>query len=167
MAKMFNVDELRRRIEALIRDNEDLADDEVLKLDMLEGETDIYSVLTELFNASAETVTMMRAITERLQTLSERRARFGRRVDHLRDLMLMVLQSAELQKIELPDATLSQRAGTQKVIGEADVAALPDELCRVKREPDLVAIKARLLDHREVPGLSLSNAPPVLMVKVK
>lgn len=163
----FNVDQLRIQIEALIRDYPDIADDEVLRGDMLDAETDIKAVLTSLFNTADDTKMMIQAITLRLQELSERRARFARRVDFLRELMLKILQSADLKKIELPEATLSQRAGTPQIIGGIDADGLPDDLVRIKREPDLVKIRDALLARREVLGLFLSNSPPTLMVKVK
>lgn len=164
---MFNIDQLRHDIEALIRDNPDLADDEVLRADMLDGETDLYSALTALVEACAEAKSMQSAIGERLQALTARRARLSRRADHLRDLMLKILQSADLKRIELADATLSQRAGIPQVIGEPDVDALPDEFVRIKRVADAGAIREALINHREVPGLVMSNAPPSLMIKVK
>jgi hypothetical protein len=163
----FDIDQLRRAVEALRHDNPELADDEVLRADMLEGATDLFSALTTLVDASADAQAMMAAMTERLKALSARRANFGRRVDGLRSLMLTLLQAADLPKIVLPDATLSQRKGVPQIVGEVDADKLPDDLCRIKREPDLDAIRAALSDHREVPGLALSNAPPTLMIKVR
>jgi hypothetical protein len=164
---MFNIDQLRRDIEALIRDYPDLGEDEILRADMLDGETDMRSVLTMLFNSVDDNKTMIEAITARLQQLSERRARFGRRVDFLRELMLKILQAADLKKIELAEATLSQRAVPPQIVGEIDVEQLPDDLVRIKREPDRTAIRAALLQRREVPGLALSNSPPSLLVNAK
>jgi hypothetical protein len=164
---MFNIDQLRHDIEALLREFPDLADDEILRADMLDGETDITTVLTELFRTVDDNKSMIEAMTSRLQELSARRARFGRRVEYLRELMLRVLQSANLKKLELPEATLSQRAVPPAVIGEVDVDALPDDLVRITREPNKTAIREALLAHREVPGLALSNSPPSLAVRVK
>jgi hypothetical protein len=164
---MFNVDELRRHIEALIREFPDLAEDEMLRIDMLDGETDIRRVMTSLFHDVDDNKSKIVAITVRLQELSARRERFGRRVDFLRQLMLKILQSAELSKIELAEATLSQRAVAPQVIGELDVDALPDDLVKVTRAPDKTKIREALLAHREVPGLALSNSPPTLVVNVK
>jgi hypothetical protein len=48
---MFNVDQLRHEIEALVRDYPDLAEDDVLRADMLDGETEITGVLTALVKA--------------------------------------------------------------------------------------------------------------------
>lgn len=164
---MFDINGLRNEIEALIRDNPELAEDEVLRADMLDAETDMYSVLTALFDASAETKTMMAAITDRLHNLSMRRARFSRRFDALRDLMLKVLQSADLNRIELADATLSQRTSPPQIVGHLDPDDLPEDLVKLVREPNRIAIREALLAHRAVPGVVLSNSPPTLMVRVR
>jgi hypothetical protein len=163
----FNIDELRHIIEALLRDTPDLADDPVLHINMLEGQTDMFSVLTALVDAAEETKMLARAMTARIEDLKARRTRFGRRLDGLREVMLKVMQSADLKRIELADATLSQRANPPQILGDIDVATLPDDICKIVREPDRTAIREALLAHREVPGVFLSNAPPGLMIKVK
>lgn len=167
MASMFNVDGLRQQIEALIRNYPDLAEDETLRADTLEGATDIKQVLTALFEAADDNKTLMEAITLRVQTLTARKARLLRRVEFLRDLMLRILQSADQKKIELAAATLLQRATQPQIVGEINADALPDDLVRIKREPDRVKIREALLARREVPGLSLSNAPPTLSINVR
>ena len=162
------VDELRRQLEALNRDYPELADDEVLAADTFEAETDLYSALTALVAAQADTSTLMEALGGRIKTLSERLARLGRRSDGLRGLMCCSCFSPpNWKKIELPDATLSQRFGQPQIMGEVDVEALPDDLIRIRREPNRAAIREALMGHRAVPGLHLSNAPPSLMIKVK
>jgi hypothetical protein len=164
---MINIDQLRHDIEALIRNYPDLNEDEVLRHDMLDAETDMYSALTALVGASSAARANAEAITTRIDALGVRRARFRRRFDALRELMLKVLQSADLKKIELPDATLFQRAGEQQIVGEPDPATLPDDLCVIERKANRAAIKQALLEHREIPGLTLSNAAPSLTVRVK
>jgi hypothetical protein len=164
----FNIDELRRQIEAVIRNNPDVfEDDERLKLDTLEGATDMFSALMQLFDASSDAAGLINAMTQRMASLQERRARYARRVEVLRGLMLSVLQSADVKRIELPDATLSQRNTQPQLVGEIDVNTLPDDLCTIKREPNRTAIRKALLDQREVPGVWLSNSEPGLMVRVK
>jgi hypothetical protein len=164
---MFNVDHLRLAIEDLIRNYPDLEEDEMLRADMLDAETDIEGVLTALFQAVDNNKLMVSAITARTHELAARKKRFERRVEFLRSLMLQVLQTADLKKYELAEATLSQRASQPAIVGEPDVAALPADLCRVTVEPDRVKIREALLAHREVPGLALSNSPPVLSINVK
>jgi Siphovirus Gp157 len=164
---MFSVDQLRQDIEALVRDFPVLEDDEMLRADMLDAETDIAGVLTALFQASSNNKFMIEAINNRIDQLAIRRARFKMRIEFLRGLMLKVLQSADLKKFELPEATLAQRASQPQILGEVDAALLPAELCRFIREPDRVKIREALLKGDMVPGMYLSNAPPSLTVSIK
>jgi hypothetical protein len=164
---MFSIDQLRLDIEALIREYPDLAEDEMLRADMLDGETDMRNVLSALFNAVDDNRSMIEAIKYRQQQLKERQARMARRVDFLRSLMLKVLQSANLRKVELAEATLSQRATQPQIIGEPSVDDLPRELLRVTVEPDRVKIREALIAGQTVPGVVLSNAPPTLSINAR
>jgi Siphovirus Gp157 len=165
MAKMFNVDQLRLMIEATLREMPDLADDAMLRQDMLEGETNFMEVLAELYELSDNTNSRVDELTVQIGQRRIRRERLKRRIEFYRALMLKILQSADLKKVELAAATLSQRNGTQQLIGEPDPDALPDDLVRITREANLTAIRLALLAHRELPGLSLNNGPPTLSVR--
>jgi hypothetical protein len=167
MANRFNIDDLRRQIEALLRDHPALADDEVLRADMLDGETDLHAALASLAASTAETGMLIEALGGTLADLKVRKARFEYRVEVLRELILTLLQSADLKKIELPAATLSQVRRPPQIVGEIDAEQLPDDLVRIKREPNRTAIREALVNRRLLPGLSLSNAAPGLMMKVK
>jgi hypothetical protein len=167
MASDFDVDQLRLQMEALIRDNPDMEDDERLRVDMFEGATDMGEVLERLVGAYAADRDMVMTLTSRINRMTDRRARFVRRIEHLRALMLSVMQSGNLKKLTLPEATLSQRRGQPGIVGEPDVNLLPAEFVRVKTEADRIAIREALLAGRQLPGLSLSNAPPALQITVK
>jgi hypothetical protein len=167
MANQFNVDQLRLDIESLIREFPDLAEDQMLRADMLDGETDIKSVLTELFRTADDSKLMVAALAARVAELNERKSRLARRVEFLRGLILKVLQSADLKRFELPEATLSQRRGQPQIIGEPNVEELPRELLRITVEPDRNKIRDALIAGQAVPGVVLSNAPPSLSVNVK
>jgi hypothetical protein len=99
--------------------------------------------------------------------LHSRKERFERRIKFLRDLVTRIMQAAGLTKRELTIMTFSMRNNPQQIVGDPDPAELPDEFVRIKREADKVAIRDALLAGREVPGCTLSNAPPSLVVKVK
>jgi hypothetical protein len=98
--------------------------------------------------------------------LKARCDRFDRRSDVMRALMFKLLQEAGVRKVELPIATLSIRVGQQKVV-ITDEAELPDELVRIKREPDRVKIKQYIESGMEVPGATLSNREESLTIRVK
>ena len=101
-----------------------------------------------------------------VDALRARAARFERREQAIRDLMFRMLELAHLKKLEMPEATVSVRVGVPKVI-VTDEAALPDEFCRIKREPDKGKIKAALAELKPVPGATLSNAEDTLAIRVK
>jgi Gp157 protein len=163
----IDVDQLRLRIDALNREYPELSDDEVLRSDVLEGATDMNDVLVRLVEEAITSKSLVIAITDRFDRLAERRARIRRRVDFLRGLILQIMQAANLKKIELPEVTLIQRASQPQIVGEVDADALPDDLVTIKREPNRTAIREALQAHRELPGLSLGNAPPSLQVNTR
>jgi hypothetical protein len=93
--------------------------------------------------------------------------RFDRRIEFTRALMLSILSTAELRKVELPEATLFLRNNPQQLVGIADGDKLPDDLVRIERKPDKAKIKEALQAGRVLDGLTLSNAPPSIVVAVK
>jgi hypothetical protein len=144
----------------------DLADDEQLRADMVEGSTDAFDLLREIERRRRETETLIAGLDATLRDLQHRSARLDLRVRAMRDLIFKIMNLADLRKVELPEATLSIRAGTPKVI-VTDEVLIPDELCRIKREPDKTKIKELLLDGQHVEGTVLSNAKPSIAIRTK
>src|SRR2546425_432664 len=114
---MFDVDQLRRSMEALIRDYPDLEDDEVLRSDMLEGATNLLEVLGRLTRGVSDAKTLIDAIDARVDELTKRCERFHRRVEYYRALMLSIMQSGDLRKVVLPEATLVQAKSQPQIVG--------------------------------------------------
>jgi hypothetical protein len=163
----FDVDQLRLAIDALNRAYPDFAEDEHLRADMIEAETDINGVLTLLLQEIDNSTMMVAGITARQNALEERAARHAHRIDVLRDLVLQVMQAADLKKVQLPDATITQAASKPYLVGNADPAELPDEFVRVMRTTNRTAIREALEEGHIVPGYSLSNAAPHLVIKTR
>lgn len=158
---------LRQHIELLLRDYPDLADDEILRADMLDGETDLKGVLTEIHRMIDDAKALRDGTGQRLEDLQDRRSRLQRRMDFGRDLITTILLTADIRKVELPEVTLSLRNNPHKVLGDPTAAELPDDLVRVVRSPDKTKIREALEAGRDVPGCVLSNAPPSLLIRVK
>jgi hypothetical protein len=157
---------IKHQVAQLLATYPELVDDEVLQLDMLEGSTDLVEFMRVLERRRQDAVTLSEAVAMNIDALAARRARFERRQEVVRQLMFQLLQLAHLKKLELPEATVSMRAGVPKVI-VTDEAAVPDEFCRIKREPDKGKIKAALAELKPVPGATLSNAEDVISIRVK
>jgi hypothetical protein len=167
MPNAFDVDQLRLQIEALIRELPELQEDETVRADMLEGLTEMPEVLMALVRAEKRTKGWVKVLGGEIDDIKERRARYTARIEVLRGLMLQILQSADLKRVELPIATISQRNGQPQIVGEPDVDTLPPDLLNVTIEPNRTAIREALMNGQDLPGLFLTNSAPSLAINVK
>lgn len=156
------IEEQLRRLQA---DYPELAEDEILRADMIEAETELHDFMRQIENSRRENVMLSAALGAYIDELHSRKARLAMRDLASRKIMFRLMEMVNLKKIELPEATISIRAGTPKVI-ITDENALPDSLCRIKREPDKTKIK-EALEFGEVTGATLSNAEPTLSIRTK
>jgi hypothetical protein len=160
----FDLAFLRRQVEALTEAYPELADDTSLLADTLEGETDVMDVLRHLVRQAQETKAIAEGLGEYTQELTGRKGRLDRRVEYLRALILNVMDVAGLPKANLPEATLSVRAGTARRVVD-DAMLLPDCFVKIERKPDHAAIKEAGTDA-DIPGTHISNGAPSLTVRV-
>ena len=142
----------------------ELKDDEDLRLDTIEGATDLKELATAIIHALSDARALYDGTQLRMDNLEERQERFKRRGEFLRAMLLKILQQVDVRKLELAEATLSVKAGQQRLVGEVDPSELPDELCKIKREADRTKIRELLLSGGAVDGFALSNAEPSLAV---
>jgi hypothetical protein len=157
---------IRVEISRLVDANPELAEDGDLRLDMIEGETDALRFIGKALSARQEAVSMQEAIKARVADLSERAARYGRKADAMKRLIKSVMQSADLDKLELPEATLSI-AKPRSSVEVTDLDALPQGYFRLKKEADKTAIKKAIEAGEEIPGAVLSLGDESLMVRTK
>lgn len=162
-----DADALRIEIENLVRKYPEIAEDEVLRADMLDGETGISDVLTDLIRMGEDARALRDATKERQDELKARAERFGRRIEFTRSLIMAILEVADLRKVELPEATVYLRNNPPQIVGEPDGDKLPDDLVKIERKPNRTAIKDALKAGRVIDGLALSNSPPSVVVTVK
>ena len=120
-----------REIANLLVAYPELADDEVLRHDMLEGSTDLFDGLSRLVRQIGETEALAAGNADYVMALKARNARLERRTEAFRRLIFKLMEAASLRKAELASATLSIRAGTPKVVvTDEEVDRL---LLRIKR----------------------------------
>jgi len=157
---------VRLQIEYLRAQHPELVESDEDWLLAIESETDAVEFLRMVERKRQEALHMAGAIARNIKELGKRQQRFERREAAMRALKLKVMLAADVQKIELPEATLSVRNGTPKVI-ITDLAIIPDILCKIERAPDKVRIKDMLKAGQVVRGAELSNAEPVLSIRTK
>lgn len=157
---------IEQEIANLVLRYPELESDEQLRADMIEGETGAFEFLSMIVRTIGETNALASGTAEYAKELGERKARLERRIEALRSLAFSIMQKAELRKAELPEATLSLRNGTPKVV-IVDETAIPEDCTKVIRSPDKTAIKDKLTRGEEVAGAHLSNGEPSLSIRVK
>lgn len=157
---------VRQQITTLLLKYPELQEDDILRADMIEGETETYDLLSQIVRKIGDAQALAEGTKQYIQQLTERKARIERREESLRLLAFNIMQSGEIKKAELPEGTLSIRNGTPKVI-ITDEKALPDAFLNFVATPSKTTIKEAIGRGESVPGACLSNAEPCLMLKVK
>lgn len=152
-------------IQALFATVPEIADDEDLRRDMIEGATDATELLRRIVRMRADAEALAAAVKVQEHELRQRRERFDARADAMKSLAERIMNAAVSSKITLPEATLSFRA-TPPAVVIADDAALPESMWRVRREPDKAAIKEALQRGETIPGAHLSNGGRALTIRV-
>jgi hypothetical protein len=142
-------------------------DDEEAFLDTLDGEADTTEAARRVLRWANEQEAAAESMKGLSATYASRAAVLLGRKDGARTALFHFLEYLGVKSMQLPEGTLSIRAGTAQLVGEVDPASLPDDLVRIKREPDKTAIKKALEGGREVPGYTLSNGAPSLSVRVR
>jgi hypothetical protein len=165
--RQINPQVVRQQIENLKLIHPELLEDDEAWIATLESETSFDELLTNIVRRIEDTKALVLGTKDRFEELKARKDRFEHRVDALRGLLFKMMEAAELDKRELPEATLSIRKGQPQLIGEADPASLPDTLCKISRDLNRTAIKDALKTGQTVPGFQLSNSPPSLNIRIK
>lgn len=158
---------LRQSIENLKIAYPELLEDDEAWLSALESETSFNEVLTSVIRKIEDTKALVVGTKDRLDELKARVDRFDVRVFRLRELVWKLMQAADLKKVELPEATLSLRAGQPQLIGDFDLSTTPEQFHRATYSIDKTAIKEALKTGETVPGYSLSNSPPSITIRIK
>jgi Siphovirus Gp157 len=161
-----NVQFINQQIDALLLEYPELEDDVDFRRDVFEGQTSLDYVLSKLVENARDAETMADAIKARKSELGERQARFERKYEAMRKLILSVMERADLPKFQLIEATLSMRHLPPSPI-VIDATALPDNCVRIERKPDMKAIEAEIAGGREVQGVAMSNGKPSLTIRTK
>lgn len=164
----LSIDEVSAQIAGLLAAYPDLADDEDLRRDMLEGSTDIDAVLTRLVDEVEEIEALVAALAEVITTKRERKARLERKAEFWRALILKLMERADLAKFPLATATLSVRKTPARVV-ITDEVALPARFLRVRTvtELDKAALAEALKAGEDVPSAHLGNGGTSLTIRTK
>jgi hypothetical protein len=156
-----------REIDNLLAQYPELADDEQLRHDMIEGETEAFTLLSVLLRRHGSTKALAAGTKEYAADISERAARLSRRTDAYRTLIKRLMEHAKLRKKELPEGTISIGKGRDSLV-IADDAAVPEWFCIIPPPiPDKARIKRMIEDGIDVEWAAIVTGDDVLTIRSK
>lgn len=153
-----------REINALLLEYPQLADDEELFRDTLEGNTRFNEIMDRLLTEMRDNETLAEAAASRIGKIRERQTRLTHRAQFYRSLMHRMLTVTGIQSVALAEAKVSIMKSPDKVI-ITDESAVPDAFMKITKEPNKTAIKNAIKTGTYVPGAALSNGGSTISVR--
>lgn len=140
-------------------------DDDRLVLDTLEGETDLFAMLSKLLEQIEDDEGQVGALKYQIESRKHRIAAAEARIERARVMIGRLMDFAQRDKITLPEATLSRRTVNAK-LEIANPSAVPERLCAVKYVPDKAAINEAYADADALPNW-LTRTPESKSITVR
>ena len=144
----------------------ELVEDDELRADVLEGETELHGLVKRLLKIRVDSAAMASAIKAIKQDNAERQARFERKADGASAMLKSLLIAADVDKVTLPEATVSVTS-VRTIVEITDEDALPQGFVELKRVPKKAEIKKALEAGEQIPGAALGLSGEGLMVRTK
>lgn len=157
---------IEAQIAELVTDNPELADDEELRIDMIDGETSAIEFLRRVYRRMRKAEALAEGAKAEKDDSAERQKRFEKQADGYKALSLTILNAADVEKLVTPFATysvLSPRAKAEV----RDLEAIPQGFYRLEKKPDMKAIKDALEAGGKLPGAELTIGVHSLMIRSK
>ena len=141
-------------------------DDQDTFLDTLDGETDAMDILGALIKERNEMLGNEAALKELAKQYKERADRMNAKADAIAQTMGHLLDAIGERKVQHPFATVSRTKPRARVVIE-DEHQIPSQLMKVKKSPDLTAIKAQMDAGEYVPGAAIALGNEGVTVRSK
>lgn len=162
----LDVKALEREIDALIAQYPELAEDDELRADMIEGETSLEKIASRIVRrrnlANANIVGLKSIIDE----FAARRKRFEAEKEAMSGMMQAVMNMAGQNKLMLPEATISITKGRESV-EIVSVDDLPQGYVKTFKSADKTAIGDAIRSGEYIPGAVLVTGDPSVTIRTK
>jgi len=143
-------------------------EDDQLKADMLEGETSLHEVVSQLLAENEDDEGTIAALDAQVDARAIRIERAKARIEGRKKAISALMDCAQETSLKLPEATLSLRTlkGRPQV---TDPDALPDKYLKqiVTVKADMEAIKAAIEAGQSIPGVTMTNGGSSLAIRRK
>lgn len=143
-------------------------DDTQLKADMLEAETSLHDVVSQLLAENEDDEGTIAALDAQVDARSIRIERAKARIEGRKKAIASLMDCAQETTLKLPEATISLRTlKSRPQISDPD--ALPDKYLKevVTVKADMEAIKEAFERGETIPGVTVTNGGTSLSVRRK
>lgn len=134
--------------------------------DPIEATDDVMELLARVLRAAVEAKALADGIKARMDDLAARKERFTARTERYRGIAFAAMDALGLDKLELPDMTVSIKANPPRVV-ITDESALLDDCVVTTTTPNKTAIKKYLSAGVPIKGAELSNSLPSLSIRTR
>jgi hypothetical protein len=170
MADMIAIDVAytSRAIDAMLQAYPELLEDAELRLDTLEGETDLNAIASRLVQVRGELLAHVDGLETYIGEVEQRRSRKAKAADSIKAMLLRLMATAQTPKLNLPEATVSVQPG-RKSVSITDLDAIPQGYFKLvtEKRPDKDAIRKSLEAKEHIPGAALVVGENTLVVRTK
>ena len=159
----LEADLVAKEIQALYAACPEMADDEDLQRDMIEGETSAHEFLSWILREYFAAEGLAEGAGAAAKVLQARKARFDRRQEALKAMAkrIWLLTSPNKVKIERPEGTIAERKGSLSV-HVTDIEFIPSDL--ITKEAKKGEIAKKLKAGEDVPGCELKRGDPSFVI---
>lgn len=161
-----NIADFRAQWHDILEAYPELSEDESLRADVLDAETDFNRLIDVLVKHKLDAREMAAGAKLRKQEVAERQSRFERQEEGYDRLIKGLMQFADMQKVVLPEATVSITK-PRTVVEITDLDAIPQGYAKFEKRADKTALKAAMEAGEEIPGAELALGDEGLMVRTR
>jgi hypothetical protein len=136
-------------------------------LDTLEGITDLHEMITAIIRSALVDEALRVGLRSLLDEMKQRLARIEQRSIKKRMLALEAMNEVGLKKLEQPDFTASARIGSPALLVTSEQIIPSDYWVPQPPKLDRQSLTVDLKRGKEIPGVCLGNANPILVVRTK
>ena len=156
--------EAEQIIEKLLSDYPELVDDDELKINMIEGETDFEKIVSRAVKEYNMAGAFATGLAGYIKDLQDRKGRFQKKQEAMKRLISSLMEAAQEDKITLPFVT-AYFTTPRTIVNVTDANQLPQGF--YTKTPNKTAIKAALEANQEIPGAELALGESGLTIRTK
>ena len=150
-------------INRLLADHPELADDPILRADMIEGETDAFAIIERLARAADQRKSYAASDRATAQEFAEVARRHEAAAERMRGAILDLMLAADMTKLRLPSGGMVNVGQSKPSPQIQSPGMVPESLCTIT--PSMTAIRAYIEAEGVLPpGVAMSNGAPFVRI---